>query len=73
VFKTKGIGLGLTTAKTLTNMMQGGIHLNSNFGCGTEVGFSVMVKKTASKINSKQLKTKMREIKNSLYCVGLNS
>jgi len=42
-FKTKGIGLGLTTAKVLTQALQGGIHLNSKLGVGTEVGFSILV------------------------------
>ena len=42
-FKTKGIGLGLSTAKVLTQALQGGIHLNSKHGKGTEVGFSIAV------------------------------
>lgn len=49
-FKTKGIGLGLSTAKALSLALQGGIHLNSKFGVGTEVGFSILVQKNTSNV-----------------------
>ena len=41
-FTTSGIGIGLSTVKTLTKAMQGAVHLRSIEGLGTEVGFSVM-------------------------------
>jgi K+-sensing histidine kinase KdpD len=59
-FKTKGIGIGLTTAKVLTQALQGGIHLNSQVGLGTEVGFSILTQIESFKINSKDLKTQAR-------------
>lgn len=55
-FKTKGIGIGLTTAKVLTQALQGGIHLNSKVGRGTEVGFSILTQMESFNINSKDLK-----------------
>ena len=39
-FKTQGIGLGLTTARKLSQAMAGAIHLKSIVSEGTEVGFS---------------------------------
>ena len=62
-FKTRGIGIGLSTAKLLSNAMLGGIHLNSTYGKGTEVGFSVLAHRVSLTINSKDLKAQARSMK----------
>ena len=71
-FKTKGIGIGLSTAKNLSNALLGGIHLNSTFGKGTEVGFSVLTQRNNQRVNSKDLKVQARIMKedNSLCRMG---
>jgi len=70
-FKTHGIGLGLTTARALTNILQGAIHLNSEVGGGTEVGFSVLTSKKSRQVNSKDLKAEMYAIKDEVVCQRL--
>jgi len=72
-FKTKGIGLGLSTAKALTYALAGAIHLNSKLGQGTQVGFSVMTQKTRLRINSKDLKAQMLGLKEDFYFIDLGS
>lgn len=62
-FKTKGIGIGLSTAKILSNALLGGIHLNSTYGEGTEIGFSVMTLRDTHRVNSKELKVQARIMK----------
>ena len=42
VMKTKGIGLGLSTALSLTHALQGAISLESSPEEGTKVAFSVL-------------------------------
>lgn len=56
MFKTKGIGLGLSTAKNLSQALLGGIHLNSKQGQGSEVGFSILTQREPIKIYAKRLK-----------------
>ena len=63
IVRTKGLGIGLSTAKDLTNALQGGIHLNSEVGQGTEVGFSILTQMNEFRINSKDLKTQARLLK----------
>ena len=54
-FKTQGIGLGLTTARRLTESMLGAIHLTSKVEKGTAVGFSVMTMEKQMRIHSLEL------------------
>ena len=58
-FKTQGIGLGLSTSKILTKAMQGGIHMITEEGKGTQVGFSIMALREQTKVKSQQLKTEI--------------
>jgi len=44
VFKSQGIGIGLSTAKELATTLGGGIELTSSPGEGTKVTFSVQVR-----------------------------
>ena len=43
---TSGIGIGLSTARTLTEAMQGAISLTSKLNEGTSVAFSVLLSDT---------------------------
>ena len=56
MIKTSGIGIGLSTAKMLTEALQGGIHLQSKEKEGTTVAFSVITASEFNSIDSSQLK-----------------
>ena len=71
-FKTKGIGLGLTTAKILTQCLQGAIHLNSTLDKGTEVAFSVLCRQEMTRVNSKDLKKQIIDIKDQAVFPNLS-
>lgn len=66
LFKTEGIGLGLTSARTLTQSIQGAIHLNSQENAGTEVGFSIFCKSGSNRVNSKELKEQLAGLRDSI-------
>ena len=53
---SSGIGLGLTSALSLSLILQGGIHLKTRKGLGTVVGFSVLTKNNPIHIKPKELK-----------------
>ena len=66
-FRTQGIGLGLSTVKILSNAMLGGVHLNSTFQHGTEVGFSILTQRGSIAMNSKDLKAQARTMKEEFF------
>ena len=62
VLKTSGVGIGLTTAKTLTTALQGAISLESVKGEGTKVAFSVLCSENAESIKADLLYFKVMKI-----------
>ena len=70
-FKTHGIGLGLTTARKLTEAMLGGIHLISKENEGTEVGFSTLCLPSSHRLPAANLKAHMIRNQHTLDFAGL--
>ena len=70
VLKTSGIGLGLTTAKQLTQALQGAVSIESVKYQGTRVTFSVLSKLPPEKILAHRLQALLRlEQQKSVFSV----
>ncbi len=53
--RTKGVGLGLSTARTLTLALQGAISLKTKINEGTKVAFSALTLFEEEQLNEREL------------------
>jgi K+-sensing histidine kinase KdpD len=70
-FTTNGIGVGLTTARSLIKALMGEIYITSSAGQGTQVTFSIICNKNITMIEQKTLKIKVYEyLREKLFTKG---
>ena len=66
VFKSQGVGIGLSTSKVLSNSLCGGVMLKSNVSKGTEVSFSVQVRDKQGEFSLEELRETSNELRNQM-------
>lgn len=66
VFKSQGIGIGLSTSKVLAQSLGGGISLQSEPGKGTTVTYSVQVRDESGPMDLSELQRTSNQLRESL-------